>query len=67
MLTYSEALTLLKSARDMRVTTWERGGFVRCVRNPNGVPELRRYRLNGNVETYTPTQAEMLGQSWEAA
>jgi hypothetical protein len=67
MLNYSEALLLLRSARDMRCTTWERGGFVRMVRNPNGVPQLKRYRLNGTVESFVPTDAEQLTYAWEVA
>ena len=58
MLTFSEALTLLKSGEDMRVATWPPGHFVRLVQTP---PQ----HIEGFAgQPYIPTQAEMLGHDW---
>lgn len=58
MLTFSEALTLLKSGEDMRCTSWPPGHFVRLVNSP---PQ----HIQGFAgSTYTPTQAELLGHEW---
>lgn len=58
MLTFSEALTLLKSGEDMRVATWPPGHFVRLV-------QTSQQQIQGFTgQPYTPTQAEMLGHDW---
>ena len=62
MLTFSEALVLLKAGEDMRHETWPRTHFVRVV-FVGGKPELHKFnRLQSSV--YTPTQPELLGQDW---
>lgn len=59
MLTFSEALTLLKTGEDMRVQTWPPGHFVRLVVLP------QRQEIRGYAGTpYIPTQAELLGHNW---
>lgn len=58
MLTFSEALTLLKSGEDMRVATWPPGHFVRLIQTP-------QQQIHGFAgQPYTPTQAELLGHDW---
>lgn len=62
MLTFSEALTLLKLGEDMRVSTWPPGHFVRLVPG-----EVRREIPGFAGQTYLPTQAELLGHNWTKA
>lgn len=58
MLTYSEALTLLKSGEDMRCVSWPAGHFVRLAQWPMQPPP------GWHVQPYIPTQAEQLGTDW---
>ena len=65
MLTFSEALVLLKSGEDMRHASWPRNAYLRAV-TVNGKPEARK--VSGKTgATYTPTQAELFGQDWSKA
>lgn len=60
MLTFSEALTLLKSGEDMRVATWPPGHFVRLVQSWQQQQQIQGF----SGQPYIPTQAEMLGHDW---
>lgn len=61
MLTYSEALTLLKSGEDMRCNTWPSGHFVRLAHWPITPPP------GWHAQQYVPTQPEQLGIEWSKA
>lgn len=65
MLTFGEALVLLKSGEDMRHASWPRGTLLRAL-FVAGTPELRKF--TGKVSSvYSPTQAEIFGQDWSKA
>lgn len=66
MLTFSEALTLLKAGQDMRISTWPRWQYVRAVRTPTG-PVLHLRAHDAAPTVYLPTQAELFGQDWTQA
>lgn len=65
MLTFSEALSLLKAGEDMRHAAWPKNAYVRAVAKPAG-PELRKYAGRQSAP-YTPTQPELFGQDWSKA
>lgn len=65
MLTFSEALVLLKAGEDMRHADWPRTTYARAV-SVAGKPEL--HKVNGKSRAiYSPTQAELFGQNWSKA
>jgi hypothetical protein len=59
MLTFSEALTLLKLGEDMRYKDWPAGHFIRLTADT--------VQTGMAAQPYQPTQAEMLGCKWERA
>lgn len=60
MLTFSEALTLLKSGEDMRFGSWPQDAFVRIADQQTTIPGFI-------AQEFVPTQAEMLGNEWKKA
>lgn len=69
MLTFSEALTLLKAGQDMRQSTWPRGTFIRAVpTSAMSAPEIRRYTAGSRSGVaYTPNNVELFNQNWTTA
>jgi hypothetical protein len=65
MLTFSEALVLLKSGEDMRHEDWPKRDYVRATRAGASF-QLTRFSAAGRT-TYTPTQPELFSQHWSKA
>lgn len=61
MLTFEQALLMVKCGEDMRWHSWPARQFVRLR-----AAELVRVTPAGRIP-YTPTQAEMLGAQWSKA
>lgn len=61
MLTFEQALLMLKTGEDMRHESWPAGRFVRLVMPGQTTP------VGYQLQQYQPTQAEMLGQQWSKA
>jgi hypothetical protein len=65
MLTFEQALLMLKSGEDMRHADWPSGHFVRAVQKP--VVRLVRFKTGGCSDEYRPTQLEMFSNQWGKA
>lgn len=66
MLTFSEALVLLKSGDDMRHSSWPRGVYLRAFMVA-GKPQARKVDGKTTSLYSSPTQAELFGQDWSKA
>lgn len=71
MLTFSEALTFIKSGKAVRSNDWMRGRFVRIYTKVSGGVmsyEMRLYTPTDAVGTlFFPSQDEMFLQCWSLA
>lgn len=65
MLTFEQALLMLKSGEDVLRTTWARGMFVRAMRRPTG-PALVLYH-GTTTAPYAPTDQDLFANDWSKA
>lgn len=65
MLTFEQALLLLKSGEDVRWKTWPPRHFAR-MREVGNTVEFVRKTPHGTT-LYTPSQAELAGNQWSKA
>lgn len=66
MLTFEQALLLLKSGEDMRLPAWPRQAFVRVTTGAGGRPTLTRFDGRARVP-YVPSDADLFSNAWSKA